>query len=107
MKLCGKWNRITAKMLKFNKMRLNLKLQKFMQKYLNNRQLFIYGKFRSMARRYLLLSFNKRRLTALGKWNSLAKKYLKFRSLQLSSKWFKMADRMLCLYDEQHKKKRV
>ena len=39
MKLCGKWNRITAKMLKFNKMRLNLKLQKFMQKYLNNRQL--------------------------------------------------------------------
>lgn len=31
----------------------------------------------------------------------------KNRSLQIYSKWFKMADRMLCLYDYEHRKKRV
>jgi hypothetical protein len=94
-------------MLKIHKMKINLKLQKFMQKYLNTRQLKIFGKLNSMARRYRLLKFNQRRLSTLCKWNALARKYLKFRSLQLSSKWFKMADRLLCINDEDHMKKRV
>ena len=81
MKICGKWNLITTKMLKFHKLKMNLKLGKFMQKYLNTRQMKIFCKFASMARRYSLKKFNQRRLSALGKWSKLAKRYLKLRHL--------------------------
>jgi hypothetical protein len=60
-----------------------------------------------MANRYLIFKRNQRRLKNLGKWNAMARKYLKFRSLQLSSKWFKMADRLLCINDEDHRRKGV
>ena len=86
MKLCGKWNRITTKMLNYHRMRMNMKLSKFMWKYIKAQK---QGK----------------RIKTLGKWNELARRYLQFRSLQISSKWNKMADRMLCIYDEEHRAK--
>jgi hypothetical protein len=107
MKLCCKWNRLTTKLLKFNTLRQNLKLSKLMWKYLKLRQLKIYGKFSSMAHRYLALNHRKRRIKALGKWSSMARKYLKFRSLRNCKKWYYLADRLLCRYDREHRRKRV
>jgi hypothetical protein len=78
-----------------------------MWKYLNSRKLRIFGKFASMARRYKLLKFNQKRLQTLGKWNQFARRLLALRSLQVCSKWFKLADRLLCKNDPEHRKMRV
>jgi uncharacterized protein YlbG (UPF0298 family) len=54
-----------------------------MWKYLNTRQLRIFGKFKSMARRYVVLKINQKTMQTLGKWNTFARRYLKLRSLKV------------------------
>jgi hypothetical protein len=60
---------VRARLGQFKMMGANIKLSKLIWRYLKHRQLLIYGKFKSMARRFTVLKLNQRSMNVLGRWN--------------------------------------
>ena len=88
MKINMKWRNMAMRLLEIRndpafqmrQMKNHLKLQKLARKYLVLHQYRVFGKMRSMARRYLMLKFNQNRLRVLSKWSQMANRLLEKRS---------------------------